>query len=260
MKVQEFMTAAPVTIDENASLETALAAMDEHAIRHLPVVQEERLVGVLSNRDLLGLTGWRSRVHDRETGPRWVRDLMHRDVVTVNPSDDAVAAAIEVFARGVGCLPVIEGGKLLGIISDMDLVGLLARSDRLGDSASDPISSLGVAQAFVVSPDASLGQIDEVMHAKSIRHVPIVEGDRLLGIVSDHDMRRAAGEGIAWTESAHAFMTEGVVTVHEDLPVAQAAAAMSDRRIGALVVTGESGDLGIVTTTDMLGYLIDSIA
>jgi CBS domain-containing protein len=55
-------------------------------------------------------------------------------------------------------------------------------------------------------------------------------------------------------------MTEGVVTVHEDLPVAQAAAAMSDRRIGALVVTGESGDLGIVTTTDMLGYLIDSIA
>ena len=64
MKVQEFMTAAPLTIDENASLETALATMDEHAIRHLPVVEGEHLIGVLSHRDLIGLTGWRSVVPD----------------------------------------------------------------------------------------------------------------------------------------------------------------------------------------------------
>ena len=97
------------------------------------------------------------------------------------------------------------------------------------------------------------------MAAKDIRHVPVAEGDRLLGMVSDRDMRRADADKNDWGIEARDFMTEGVVTVHEDMPISQAAAVMSDRRICALVVTSESGDLGIVTTTDMLGYLLDAL-
>ncbi|QDV09919.1 Hypoxic response protein 1 [Planctomycetes bacterium Poly30] len=259
MKVQEFMTASPVTIDEDASLETALRTMDEHAIRHLPVVDGEHLIGVVSNRDLLGVAGWRGVERDADAVPRWVRDVMHRDVITVNPGDDALAAATEVFARHIGCVPVIEDGKLLGIISEMDLVGLIAERDRVNSSMDATIGSLGAPRAFVVAPDATLAQIDELMSAKDIRHVPVADGDKLLGMVSDRDMRRADADKNDWSIEARDFMTEGVVTVHEDLPISQAAAVMSDRRIGALVVTSESGDLGIVTTSDLLGYLLDAL-
>ncbi len=259
MKVQEFMTAAPLTIDENASLESALQVMDQQAIRHLPVVEDGHLVGVISNRDLLGLTGWRSVAKHDESGPRWVRDVMHRDVVTVNPGDDLIAAAVEVSTRAIGCLPVIEDGKLLGIISEMDLIDLITASGKVGPGEDALVGSLRGDVAVVVAPDATLQQIDDVMHAKGIRHVPVVDGDRLLGIISDRDMRRASGEGADWATPANQFMTEGVVTVHEDLPIAQAAAAMTDRSVGALVVTSEGGELGVVTTTDMLKYVLETL-
>ena len=59
MIVANFMTPDPVTVGPNDSLETALQAMDEYSVRHLPVVDDgDYLVGVLSHRDLVGLTGW----------------------------------------------------------------------------------------------------------------------------------------------------------------------------------------------------------
>ncbi len=253
MIVADFMTHDPVTIGPNESLETALQAMDEYSIRHLPVLDGEHLVGVLSQRDLLGMTGWGllGPEDDDEQRPRWVEQAMKTDVVTVSPDDLVVAAAVEVSARGIGCLPVVADGKLCGIVSEMDLVRLVSKDGASGET----ILSIGAPHAIAVTPGATLAQLDNLMSAKGVRHLPVEEGDDLVGLVSDRDVRRAIGAGLSPDTPAELFMTQNVVSVPAETPLKDAAAMMFDRRIGALVIRTEQG-FGIVTTTDLLDYAL----
>ncbi len=98
MRVRDFMTLAPITVEPDTSVENALALMDEYCVRHLLVVEQGRLVGVLSNRDLLGLTGWKILGPEDSLGdsPRFVAQVMHADPVTIDPQDEVIAAAVEV--------------------------------------------------------------------------------------------------------------------------------------------------------------------
>ena len=255
MIVAQFMTPKPVTVSPDDSLETALQAMDEYRVRHLPVVDGEYLVGVLSHRDLVGLTGWGllgPEEGDDEDRYRWVSQAMVRDVVTVSPDDQVIAAAVEVSAQGIGCLPVIEDGKLAGIVSEMDLIRLVAENA----GPNDTIETLGVADAITVTPDATLAQLDDLMSAKNVRHLPVVENGKLLAIVSDRDVRRALGAGVGRDSSAGTFMNEGVVSIDASTPLKTAASMMFDRRIGALVLTHGDDRYGIVTTTDLLEHAL----
>ncbi len=266
MQVQEIMTVAPVSVERDASLETALRLMDEYAIRHLPVVDGERLVGVVSNRDLIGATGWNLiGPEDPEDGaepaPRTVHEVMQHDPVTVDPTDQLVAAAVEVSTRAIGCLPVVEDEKLVGIVSEMDLIRMLA-SPESETSVWDEAPTVRTIASFPVSgvsPEITHTEIDSLMQAKGIRHVPVMDGDRLVGMVSDRDMRRASGAGLAPNTPVVDFMTQGVETVHEDTSLMAASSTMSDRSMSALIVTTEVGELGILTTTDVLEYSLDRL-
>lgn len=258
MLVSQFMTPEPIVIAPDARLEDAFDAMEHAAVRHLPVVDGDRLVGVLSNRDLMGALGTRAyaeEVYD-ESRPKFVDQVMHTDVVTVRPDDNVVSAAVEVSVRGVGCLPVLQDGRLIGIVSEMDLVRLV--SEQEGDLLA--VRSIGTERACVVTEDASVAQIDEVMFAKGVRHVPVVDaGKRVVGIVSDRDVRRGKASGIPGDAPVGDLMSKGVVTVSSDLPLSQAAAVMADRRVSALVVTNDGSDPGILTTTDVVEHALGSL-
>lgn len=262
MKVQEVMTAAPLAIDENATLEAALRMMDEHSIRHLPVVDRGRLLGIISNRDLLGRAGWRAVASVGEGGAggrRSVKSVMNRDAVTVSPGDDVTAAADEMLRHSIGCLPVTKDGKLLGMLSEMDLLDLASAADGFSLALAAPIGSLVREPAVHVAPWSTLHQVDEVMHENGVYHVPVLDGDQIVGIVSDRDMRRAEGQRIDWDTAVHSIMTEEVVIVDAQQPIVEAAAAMNGMRIGAVVVTGKGGEVYVVRTSDVLKYVMEAL-
>jgi CBS domain-containing protein len=255
MIVADFMTPDPVTVGPNDSLETALQAMDEYSVRHLPVVDDGGyLVGVLSHRDLVSLTGWGLLGPEEGSDDRvqWVSQAMATDVVSVTPDDQVIAAAVEVSARGIGCLPVVEDGKLLGIVSEMDLVRLVSENADEGQR----VESIGVADAITVTPDATLALLDDLMSAKGVRHLPVVVDGKPTAIISDRDVRRAIGAGVSRDSMARTFMTDGVVSVDAATSIREAAGTMFDRRIGALVLTHGEGRFGIVTTTDLLEHAL----
>ena len=229
MRVQEAMTTAPLAIDEEASLEAALRMMNEHSIRHLPVVAQGKLRGIISNRDLLERTGWRAVGPRAGAGasPRCVRDVMNREAVTVSPEDDVVAAAEEMIGHSIGCLPVTEDGRLVGMLSPMDLFDLVSASGGFRLALGAPIGSLLKAPAVTVASWSTLHQVDNIMHTGGGNHVPVMDGDQLVGIISDHDMRRAAGEGIDGDTAVLTLMTEPVATVDEQGSIKEAAAAVS---------------------------------
>lgn len=266
MDVASFMTPAPITIDSETSLEAALALMDDSSIRHLPVVDGQKLVGIVSDRDLLDATGWRLLGPRREDEAirTTVRKWMQTDVISVGHDEPAVAPAIEVVLRGIGCLPVMDDGTLVGIVTEMDLLDLYARMCRessVDGELDPPVEAIANRDAIVVAPDATVAQADMLCHAKGFRHLPVVDDGQLVGILSDRDLRRAAGANLSPDTTIDTLMTRHVVTIDGGERMSTAAERMVESRVSSLPVT--IGDhIGIVTSVDILdrasGILRDS--
>ena len=124
--VGQFMSTDLFTVRPDDLIDLAASVMDWQHVRHVPVEDEEgRLVGLLSHRDLLRLLARRG------TGaldqPVTVRDIMKSDPVTVAPGTPTLDAVELMRARGVGCLPVVEDGALVGIVTAHDFLAASAR-------------------------------------------------------------------------------------------------------------------------------------
>ena len=129
MRVRDVMTADPATIAPEAPLGVALATMRERQIRHLPVVEDTgRLVGILTDRDLRQATLARARSLQEAERDLTVQDAMSWAVVTIHPGDPLARAAAIMFERRVGSLPVVENARLVGILTERDLLRALMRA------------------------------------------------------------------------------------------------------------------------------------
>jgi CBS domain-containing protein len=107
-----------VTVRAEASISQALGLLAEHNIGALVVVEEtDRPIGILSERDIV-----RAAARDEKVFARLVQDLMTRDVIVGVPDDDLKAVGHTMTERRIRHLPVVEHGKLVGIVSIGDIV------------------------------------------------------------------------------------------------------------------------------------------
>jgi acetoin utilization protein AcuB len=116
MLVRNRMSRPAVTIRQDADFQKALALMQEKKLRRLPVVDDDgQLVGIIVERDLLvaAMRYLQSRVE--------VGDVMTRNVVSVGPDTDLNEVARMMLERKIGGLPVVEHGRLVGIITESDI-------------------------------------------------------------------------------------------------------------------------------------------
>jgi acetoin utilization protein AcuB len=121
MKVQAVMTTDNLlTIGEDDSLAAAAHKMTWARCRHLPVVRNHQVVGVLSERDILAYLGGGNRL-DRPID--LVRAAMVAPATVASPDDDLGEVAARMLSHRVGCLPVVIGGKLVGMVTRGDLLG-----------------------------------------------------------------------------------------------------------------------------------------
>jgi CBS domain-containing protein len=119
-KISELMTRNPIALTEGQSLSAADAWMERGEIRHLPVVRGGKVVGLITQRDLLRHT---AREHPVTGKPLLARDLMVREVMSVRPESLLKDAIRLMRARHFCCLPVTNAdGTLVGILTNSDLV------------------------------------------------------------------------------------------------------------------------------------------
>jgi CBS domain-containing protein len=130
--VRDLMKTELVTLNAADHLHLASDLMNLTRVRHMPVVSGEHVVGIFSQRDLFR-AALSSALHFRYSAEReWlerisVAEVMTRDVVTAAP-DWSILQAVEVMlAHRIGCLPVIDGGRLIGLLSETDCLQLLIR-------------------------------------------------------------------------------------------------------------------------------------
>ena len=124
-KVKEIMTTDVITTTSNVDVVNAFEELMEHKISAMPVVDDGKLVGIITATDL----GHNLILDKYELGTD-VKSIMIRDVVTVSP-ENTISEAIETMKANapdsniLNQLPVVENGKLVGIISDGDIIKLI---------------------------------------------------------------------------------------------------------------------------------------
>ena len=124
--VRDSMTRDVVTLSPQSTAAEALALCREKGIRHLPVMEEGRLVGMVSDRDLRSATpalGDPARAEALQKIRVW--GVMVRDVLTAHPEDPIEQAANTMREKKIGCLPVLEADELVGILTSSDVMEAL---------------------------------------------------------------------------------------------------------------------------------------
>lgn len=115
-----------------------------------------------------------------------VLDEKGHDVHSIQP-DTSVFDALKVMAeKNIGSLAVLEGGKLVGIITERHYARKIVLKGRT--SPKTLVRDIMSTQVVCARPDQSVEECMAVMTAKSVRHLPVLEGERLIGIVSIGDM------------------------------------------------------------------------
>lgn len=123
--VEQFMTRDLFTVRPEDIIDLAVNLMDWKHIRHVPVEDENgKLVGIVSHRDLLQLFSIHIPKDNQEIA---VKNIMRRNLITVEPDTKTLDALHLMRSKGIGCLPVVRGDRLVGLITDYDFLTVSTR-------------------------------------------------------------------------------------------------------------------------------------
>jgi CBS domain-containing protein len=117
-----------------------------------------------------------------------VRNVMTQNPTSCDPSTTAVEAAKVMASEDVGSVPVVKDGRLVGLVTDRDLVVRVVAEGR--DPNSTTLGEIASSDLETVSPDDDLDTVLRKMASSQVRRLPVVEGDQLVGIVAQADVAR----------------------------------------------------------------------
>ena len=116
-----------------------------------------------------------------------VRDLMVSGVVTVEPSTSVVDAARQMIQAEKGPLPIVEGDRPVAMVTDRDIVAHVVAEGR--DPSSMTVDDIASHDLVTVGPDQDVDEARQLMDQHELDRILVVEGDRLVGIISEADIR-----------------------------------------------------------------------
>jgi CBS domain-containing protein len=234
--------------------------MKELHIRHLPVVDQEVPVGMVSERDLLAAIGWWGNRPKHADTPitDWaerlpVNEVMSTPLICLPPAASLDKAARLMLTKKISAVALVGDGLLRGIVTETDF---LHRCTGEAVCRQQKVIGHMTAHVFQVPPEGLIRAAWHLMREKRVRHLVVMQNDSLEGILSDRDLLA----GITWEaagpdgppDHVRHLMTTPVATIAPEATLAEAAQRMLDGKIGALPVTDQGYLAGIITETDLL--------
>jgi len=136
MQVREIMSKDIEVVDRNDNLRTVEERMATKQLRHLPVLEQGEVVGLVTQRDLFkaamsSAMGYGEKAQQAYLQSVRVKEIMVYPVVTVSPDTSVSAVAEMMINRGIGCLPVVDNHQLVGIVTKTDLLRCLRALDAV---------------------------------------------------------------------------------------------------------------------------------
>jgi len=149
-----------------------------------------------------------------------VKDIMTREVITVGPHHNVADVASVMDARGVGSVLVLEEDRVLGILTERDILKVIgAGEDPKNVAAHEALTD----DLYTIAPDASVDEAARKMTKAKVRHLPVIADDRVIGILSIRDLVRWSVRGMAEAtdeELPHVKVSRQVLSI--DHPTDQA--------------------------------------
>ncbi len=172
MNVESWMVRKLITIGKEDGIRDALAIMKRNSIRHLPVVEGDLFVGLVTSGDLKQAI-LASMLESLKVG-----DIMIQDPVTITKETPLERAATIIFEKNIGCLPVVEEGRIVGIITVKDILkafieimGVLKSGSRLDvilksvhGSFDEVVSIIEQYGGYIISAGMSVNGEDNAHH------------------------------------------------------------------------------------------------
>lgn len=200
MLVKEMMRRPVTVVSATATLGEACELLQERGFRHLPVMDHGHLVGILTDRDLRFATS--SLCQSPRTAQDPVSSAMSSPPLTADPLDPVEDAARIMREHKIGCLPVLDGTELVGILTGMDLLdalmlltGVVKPSSRLEVALADRPGELARLTAFLAARHVNIHSILTYPVAQTVRTVLRVDSNQIRPLA---DELRAAGFDVLW--------------------------------------------------------------
>ncbi|WP_375772549.1 CBS domain-containing protein [Archangium gephyra] len=269
LRVRDAMSRKVSTLRASEELPLEALLRKFRQVQHLPVVGANgRPIGMLTRMDVLEEALHTGREH-------WVRvrNLMSSPVESISENEELPAAARAMREARLHSLVVVDAsGCMVGILTDGDLLSAMAgeQVSPQGELWELPIDELMTPAPLALGPDARLDEAAWTLIYAGVRHLPVVEeGDRLVGIISERDLRqRLGGTAREWPRAAQEVLEErlGEVMTADPLflrsgtPLARALELFTDEQVGAIPVVDEDRRLlGILSYIDLLRWLREGL-
>jgi CBS domain-containing protein len=120
-----------------------------------------------------------------------VRESMTKNVVTIAPGTSVVDAAKTMIREEKGPLPIVEGNRPVGIVTDRDLVAHVVAQGK--DPSSIKVDDVASKDLITIGPDKDVDEARQLMAEKELDRILVTQGDRLVGIISEADIRSDEG-------------------------------------------------------------------
>lgn len=271
MQVDDLMNAPVYSVSPEDTVGHVKNVMLKHKIGRVAVAYEGTLVGVIAKYDLVKMlesseAGWRRRQQDRTLA----KTIMSENLVTTSPNASVAEAAREMITNGIGCLPVVEDGELLGIFTETDLAAHFATS-----SSKVQVKTI-MADAFLTCHrHHSINHVLRDMNTNHVFRTIVHEGNGVpVGIITHTNLtfaqeplvdskdivmvRKADRAGVQKNryvrkvlQVAEDIMSEPLITIHSDSKAVDAARVMIKNRIDAIPVVKDESLIGIISKTDI---------
>jgi len=187
--IKLIMTKKVVSVKTSAKISKAIELMTQQNLGGLPVVDNKnRVKAIITERDIANMFA------DRISGVTVTR-LMSKKVVTAIPKTTIFEAERTMTTQGFRRLPIISEGKLVGIITAMDIIrfygsGKVFRyltSGTITQVLNTPAFEIATKDVATIEPDADVGQAAKIMQEKNIGALPVVKNEKLVGIITERD-------------------------------------------------------------------------
>lgn len=123
-----------------------------------------------------------------------VREIMTTDLVTVEPTVIVMKAAGAMSAGRAGSALVLQDGALVGIFTERDIVRAMAESSKADVARVSSVARWMTPEPVTIGPDTTVGEALDLMLSLGFRHLPVVDGDTVVGVVSMRDLAQSVAK------------------------------------------------------------------
>ena len=257
MKVKDVMTMDVITVDKDVNLNHVLNLMKKHEITKIPVVEDKKLIGMVTDNVIaykLGSIRKRgvpaSRLH--------ASSVTDKNIECISPDTDVKTILKDVGKPGPTMLCVVENDNLVGVITKADLLPLV--------DSKKQIKEIMKKELHTVSPDDRVIHARRIMIDEDIARLPVVDQGTLVGMISDNEIIFALAnvkKSFPLGRQKHRLdellvkdvMKTPALWTEPNTTVTDAANIMLKKNVGALPLTENGKVVGIVSRTDLLNTI-----